>query len=168
MPIFGKRRPGENGIFYINISRKARKENNMKIIKLTLALCLIIAFVAIQGNEANAQCKNKYSIDYVVTWSPYFDACNSEMKTTVEYLIEYPGAYKSLLCEVDNTPFSIEYWAGDLCPEDPPCSGTVTDWMHLTNRENLRMHMDIRPIIGEYLGFNEHVFAVEFFADQPD
>ena len=52
---------GISGNYKLEISRKPREENTMKIIELALALCLIIAFVAIQHNDAFAQCKAKES-----------------------------------------------------------------------------------------------------------
>lgn len=137
---------------------------------ITFGVCiLLILGLNSTGRCQIKECRHSYSIDYVVTWSPYFNACDQEMKTTLDYEIAYPGAYKVLMCTVDNTPFQEEYWAAAICPNpDPVCTGTITDWTHLTNMEDLRMQMDIIPIIGDYSGFNEHVFSVYFYASQPD
>jgi len=138
----------------------------MKIIKMTMALCLIIAFVAIQPNEANAQCKKKFSIDYVGMYSEYYTACNSEMKTTFDYEVEAVGAYTQIWAQVENTPYSEIYVGDILCPE-PPCEGSVIEWNHCETLQNHRMIMDVLTPGSECIGFTSWKLTAEYFADGP-
>jgi hypothetical protein len=140
----------------------------MKIIKLTLAACLFIAFIVIQNDYAGEKCKNKFSIDYVGLWSEYYDACNSEMKTTFTYSATDPGAYLVVWAQVDNTPYSVQYYPGQLCNDIYPCSGSVIDWTHCAELDSHRLMMDVQPVIGDYPGFNTHVLTAEYYADDPD
>jgi hypothetical protein len=134
---------------------------------MVFGVCLLLV-VGLAPQGQSQTCKSKFSIDYVGLWSEYYNACNSEMKTMLQYEINYPGAYKSIWAQVDNTTFSEQYWAWQLCPTNPPCDGTVIDWTHCTQLTDHRLMMDVIGGVGEYLGYNEHVFAVEYYASQPD
>jgi len=137
---------------------------NKYIIAFGVSLLLVVG-MAPQGQSQT--CKTKFSINYVGEWSEYYNACNSEMKTTFTYQATDPGAYLVIWAQVDNTPFSVEYYPGQLC-ESYPCSGSEFEWTHCTQLTNHRLLMDVQPVIGDYPGFNEHILAVQYFADQPD
>ncbi len=138
-------------------------------------ICLIIigllaGVFGIFPNVASAQiqCKYKASIDYVGMWGPYYDACASEMKTTFEYNISAFGSYRVIWCQVDNTPYSEQYWAGVIC-ETPPCSGSIVAYTHCSTSSDHRLLMDVETCSPNEIGFvYPFKLTAEYYLYTPD
>jgi hypothetical protein len=132
---------------------------------IAFGVCLLLVVGLAPQGQCQA-CRSKFSIDYVGMWSEYYNACNSEMKTTFDYEIWQDGNYPVIWAQVDNTPFSVEYWAGVLCPS-PPCQSSVIAWNHCNTLTNHRLIMDV--LTGtETIGFVDQKLTAEYFASKPD
>jgi len=139
------------------------KEETMKALTCLLIIGLIAGILAISPDTASAQiqCKSKVTTTSWSEWTPYYNACNSEMKTTFAYTRDSDGS-PEMWCEVENTPFLQIYDAGS-CPGN---SGTVVDWTHCTTLTNHRLLMDGQPTIGLPGFIPPCSFTAEYFASQ--
>lgn len=114
---------------------------------------LLTGIFGVFSSTAYAQCKWGMYIDEVGMWGPYYDACAGEMTTTFDYNVAALGTYPLIWCAVDNTPYSVYYYAAELCP-DPPCSGSVVVYTHCFTVEDHRLKMDVQTGANpEQIGF---------------
>ena len=142
--------------------------------KALISFTTVAALAAVLGffpDLATPQvpCKGKTSIDYVGMWGPYYNACASELKTTFDYNIENNGEYRVIWCAVDNTDFSREYWAGEICPNpNPVCSGSIVEYTHCTTTTNHRLKMDVQTCEPYEIGFvYPYKLTAYYYVDTP-
>lgn len=140
---------------------KIVKEARKRTLICLLITGLIFGIMGICANTATAQRENKISTSQWSTWTDYYDACNSEMKTTFSYTWGFPGT-PQVLCIVDNTPFYREY-DHYICPG---YSGVKVEWTHCTNLSNHRLLMDFQPTIDTPGFIDPCSFKAEYFASQ--
>ena len=136
----------------------------MRELTCLLVIGLITGIVGFSPDSASAQinCKRKVSTNQWSTWTPYYKACNSELKTTFAYTKGFPGS-PEVNCRVDNTSFN-QYYNDYNCPGQ---SGLKIEWIHCTSLYNHRLLMDLQTII-DLPGFIDPCsFTAEYFADQP-
>ena len=128
-----------------------------------LAVVLIAAFFCMP-TFAQTGCKGMMQWSQVGIPSPAYNACASEMKTTLAYNVYYgEGGYLGLHCIVINSGWDRYYGPFEF----PPGDGQVTDNWHCTNLKNHQLLIDFaggiewgRKIIPYYL-------KAEYFEDNP-
>lgn len=137
----------------------------MRALTFFLSIGMIAAILAFPTNTASAQlvCLSKMSTSQWSTWTSYYKACNSEMKTTFTYTKAMHGS-PEVNCVVDNTPFN-RYYNDYTCPGE---TGSIVEWTHCTNLNNHRLLMDQQTGIDLYGFVDPCSFSAEYFADQPE
>lgn len=128
---------------------------------ITIALLVAVLSVSPDLASAQVQCTAKTYIDYYGEWGPYYDACFSELKTTFEYDRGWDGS-PEVWCQVDNTPFSSIYDAGEATG-DP-----IVEHTHCTNLDNHRLLIDVQPTIGRYGFIPPMKLTAEYYEDAPN
>jgi len=142
----------------------------MKIIKMALALCLIMALVVIQHNDAFAQCKAKEGCsaeddtgpnplcesgtynpcDSWMLWDVYFTRTQQLNQTTVQYLVVNAGWVKNYSTLIHQDPGDYHF------------SGT-----HYVG-SSANHNVQIRRTYGPSGGFTDLSLQVEYVANKPD
>jgi len=127
---------------------------------------IIGSFINLVYAQTPIPCERKMWVDEIVWEGPEYNACNSEMKTTFDWNTTTPGWYDVILCRVFNTPYYVEYWAGEL----PGNYGSQVEWTHCDNLLNHHLLMDVRVRITnpDTRGFvPPWKLTAEYFASKP-
>lgn len=143
----------------------------MKIIKLTLALFLIIAFAAIQNNDANAGCRINESCSVADDTGPSpicesgtYDPCDSWMSWDVYFTrTEHQGLpYTTLICVIENSGWNRQYTSRWYNPNQ---SYHFEGTHYVGSSSNHKIVIYRSGATGNYIDIS--VQAV-YFADTPD
>lgn len=128
-----------------------------------LAVLLIVALFHVP-TQAQVGCKGMMEWSELVTPSPPYNACFSELKATFYFTIGY-GGYNHMRCMVINSGWQQPFDAEDYGPGQGYVS---SDWWHCTSKLNHQLVIDI--LTGDppkENGFIAWRLKAEYFEDNP-
>jgi len=128
-----------------------------------LAVLLIVALFHLP-TPAQTGCKGMMEWSELVTPSPPYNACASEMKTTFAYeVIWSTGGYSGVHCIVINSGWDEYYSPYGLLPGR---GQKISTW-HCTNLKNHQLQMDVTVDLELGWKFDPYYLKAEYFEDNP-